>query len=136
MYRQVQEIARRTSNRKSFRSTSSSFARGFLGQPVSVAQRWAKTGMPVTRQGRFVTASPDGSNEWLGRESGTGPVHVVTPQTDLSAELKRGLSYCTPGAFDWEKVLSRLGEIRKVSRAKGAIPPKTKRPRLIRVVGR
>jgi hypothetical protein len=26
----------------------------FLGQPVSVAQRWAKTGMPVARQGRFV----------------------------------------------------------------------------------
>jgi len=30
----------------------------FLGQPISVAQRWAKNGMPVKRQGRFVTASP------------------------------------------------------------------------------
>jgi hypothetical protein len=27
----------------------------FLGQPVSVAQRWAKTGIPVARQGRAVT---------------------------------------------------------------------------------
>jgi hypothetical protein len=66
---------------------------GFLGQPISVAQRWAKTGMPVTREGRFVTASPEALNEWLGRESGTGPIHVATPQTDLSAELKRGLTY-------------------------------------------
>jgi hypothetical protein len=65
----------------------------FLGQPPSVAQRWAKTGMPVTREGRFVTASPEALNEWLGRESGTGPIHVATPQTDLSAELKRGLTY-------------------------------------------
>jgi hypothetical protein len=66
---------------------------GFLGQPISVAQRWAKTGMPVTREGRFVTASPEALNEWLGRESGTGPIHVATSQTDLSAELKRGLTY-------------------------------------------
>ena len=63
---------------------------GFLGQPISVAQRWAQTGMPVTREGRFVTASPEALNAWLGRESGTGPIHVATPQTDLSAELKRG----------------------------------------------
>ena len=66
---------------------------GFLGQPVSVAQRWAKTGMPVTREGRFVTASSTALNEWLGRESGGEPIHVATPQTDLSAELKRGLKY-------------------------------------------
>jgi hypothetical protein len=66
---------------------------GFLGQPTSVARRWAKTGVPVTREGRFVTASPEALNDWLGRESGTGPIHVATPQTDLSAELKRGLSY-------------------------------------------
>jgi hypothetical protein len=65
----------------------------FLGQRISVAERWAKTGMPVTREGRFVTASFTALNEWLGRESGGEPVHVVTPQTDLSAELKRGLRY-------------------------------------------
>ena len=65
----------------------------FLGQPISVAQRWAKTGMPVNRQGRFVTASAESLNEWLARDSGTKPVHVATAQTDLSAELKRGLSF-------------------------------------------
>ena len=64
----------------------------FLGQPVSVAQRWAKTGMPVKRQGRFVTTSPSELNQWLGRESGE-PVHVATEERDLSAELKRGLSH-------------------------------------------
>ena len=64
----------------------------FLGQPISVAQRWATTGMPVTRQGRFVVATPEELNNWLGRESGE-PVHVVTNEADLSEELKRGLSH-------------------------------------------
>ena len=64
----------------------------FLGQPISVAQRWATTGMPVARQGRFVVATPEELNNWLGRESGE-PVHVVTNETDLSAELERGLSH-------------------------------------------
>jgi hypothetical protein len=68
----------------------------FLGQPVSVAQRWAKTGMPVTRQGRLVVASPEELNKWLGRESGE-PVHVATEETDLSSELKRGLAYVRGG---------------------------------------
>jgi hypothetical protein len=39
---------------------------GFLGQPVSVAQRWATDGMPVK---------------------------IVTPQSDIGAELKRGLAF-------------------------------------------
>lgn len=64
----------------------------FLGQPISVAQRWATTGMPISHQGRFVVATPEGLNKWLGRESGE-PVHVATNETDLSAELKRGLSH-------------------------------------------
>jgi hypothetical protein len=65
----------------------------FLGEPVSVVKRWSKTGMPVSRQGRFVTASPDALNLWLGRESGGKPVHAVAPETDLLGELKRGLSF-------------------------------------------
>ena len=66
----------------------------FLSQPISVAQRWAKSsGMPVTRQGRFVTATPEELNKWLGREAGDEPLHVATPETDLAAELKRGLAY-------------------------------------------
>ena len=64
----------------------------FLGQPTSVVQRWAKTGMPVVHQGGSVTADPQKLNEWLGREAGE-PVHVATDSTDLSAELKQGLSF-------------------------------------------
>lgn len=68
----------------------------FLGQPVSVAQRWAKTGMPVKREGKFVMATPRELNGWLGRESGE-PIHVFTSDTDLSADLKRGLAYVRRG---------------------------------------
>jgi len=65
---------------------------GFLSEPTSVVQRWADEGMPVTKQGRFVTASPQGLNAWLGRESGK-PVHVVSPKEDLAAELKHGVAF-------------------------------------------
>jgi hypothetical protein len=68
----------------------------FLGQPVSVAERWAKSGMPITRQGRSVVALSEELNKWLGRESGE-PVHVATPESDLAAELKRGLAYVRGG---------------------------------------
>jgi hypothetical protein len=65
----------------------------FLGQPLSVAQRWAKSGMPVTRDGRRVHASPEDLNRWLGRESSGEPVHIATESEDLAAGLKRRLSY-------------------------------------------
>jgi len=64
----------------------------YLGHPSAVVQRWASEGMPVRRQGRFVTTTPEELNAWLGRESGK-PVHVATADTDLAAELKRGLSF-------------------------------------------
>jgi hypothetical protein len=64
----------------------------FLGEPASVVQRWAFEGMPLRRQGRYVETTPDELNAWLGKESGK-PVHVATEDTDLTAELKRGLSY-------------------------------------------
>jgi hypothetical protein len=64
----------------------------FLGHPAAVVQRWASEGMPVRRQARFVTTTPDELNAWLGRESGK-PVHVATDDTDLAAELKRGLAF-------------------------------------------
>ena len=65
---------------------------GFLGEPASVVQRWASEGMPIRRQGRFVTTTPEELNAFLGKESGK-PVHVATEDTDLTAELKRGLSF-------------------------------------------
>jgi phage terminase Nu1 subunit (DNA packaging protein) len=64
----------------------------FFGEPVSVVQRWASEGMPVHREGRFVTITPQELNAWLGEESGK-PVHVATEETDLTAELKRGLLF-------------------------------------------
>ncbi len=64
----------------------------FLGEPVSVVQRWASTGMPVRREGQFVSITPQELNDWLGQQSGK-PVHVVTDESDLTSELKRGLSF-------------------------------------------
>lgn len=64
----------------------------FLGEPTSVVQRWASTGMPVRREGRYVEATAKELNEWMGKQSGK-PVHVVTDATDLGTELKRGLAY-------------------------------------------
>jgi hypothetical protein len=64
----------------------------FLGEPASVVQRWASEGMPLRKQGRYVETTPEELNAWLGKESGK-PVHTVTEDTDLTAELKRGLSY-------------------------------------------
>lgn len=65
----------------------------YLGQPVAVAQRWAKDGMPVERKGRSMTASPDELSKWLGAESGAGgPVYVAQESDeDLAKELRRGL---------------------------------------------
>src|SRR5581483_10273555 len=65
---------------------------GFLGQPLAVAQRWAKSGMPVSRKGRYTTASVHELAEWLGRESGLPPVHIATDDQDLSQYLKAGLT--------------------------------------------
>jgi phage terminase Nu1 subunit (DNA packaging protein) len=31
----------------------------FLGYPAAVVQRWASEGMPVRREGRFVTTTPE-----------------------------------------------------------------------------
>src|SRR5580700_2826533 len=64
----------------------------FLGEPVSVVKRWATEGMPLHREGQFVSTSSNELNAWLGKESGK-PVHVATENTDLTAELKRGLSF-------------------------------------------
>jgi hypothetical protein len=65
----------------------------FLGQPVAIAQRWARSGMPITREGRYTVAVPDELNAWLTRESGSNqPVHIATDNADLSADLKHALS--------------------------------------------
>jgi hypothetical protein len=71
----------------------------FLGQPIAVAQRWARSGMPVKREGRFMTASPEELSRYLGREAGLDvPVHIASEGMDLSADLKRALSYARHGS--------------------------------------
>jgi hypothetical protein len=65
----------------------------FLGQPLAAAQRWAKSGMPVEKRGRYVYASPDELNRWLGRESAGEPVQIATEGIDLGSGLKRGLAF-------------------------------------------
>ena len=66
----------------------------FLGQTVSVAQRWQNEGMPVTREGRFVHASPEELTAWVGTERGQKePVRIASEGEDLLADLKQGLSY-------------------------------------------
>ena len=70
----------------------------FLGQPIAVAQRWARSGMPVKREGRFITASPEELSRYLGREAGLDvPVHIASEDMDLSADLKHALSYARAG---------------------------------------
>jgi hypothetical protein len=65
----------------------------FLGMPNSTAQRWAKDGMPVRREGRNVVASPEELNEWLQRTSGEAiGVHVVTPGSDLLKDLRASIA--------------------------------------------
>ena len=71
----------------------------FLGQPVVVAQRWARSGMPVTREGRFMYASREELSRYLGREAGLDvPVHIATENADLSADLKRALAHARAGS--------------------------------------
>jgi hypothetical protein len=66
----------------------------FLGQTVSVAQRWQKSGMPVTREGRSVFASPEELTAWVGTERGQNePVHIASEAEDLLGDLKQGLAY-------------------------------------------
>jgi len=64
----------------------------YLGHPPAVVQRWALDGMPLRKQGRYVETTPEELNDWLGKQSGK-PVHFATADTDLTAELKRGLSF-------------------------------------------
>jgi len=64
----------------------------YLGEPSAVTQRWSADGMPVRKHGRYVETTPEELNAWLGKESGK-PVYVATGDTDLTAELKRGLKF-------------------------------------------
>jgi|SRR5689334_4602983 len=65
----------------------------FLGLPVSTAQRWGRSGMPIRREGRFTVADADELRQWLGRESEMpAPAHIATNTSDLAAGLKASLA--------------------------------------------
>ena len=65
----------------------------YLAQPVATAQRWAKSGMPVRREGRYTVATPEDLNLWLGKETGRKePVLIATDNSDLSGDLRRALA--------------------------------------------
>jgi phage terminase Nu1 subunit (DNA packaging protein) len=66
----------------------------FLGQTVPVVKRWQNEGMPVSREGRFVYASPGDLTSWVGTERGQKePVRIASEGEDLLGDLKEGLSY-------------------------------------------
>jgi hypothetical protein len=65
----------------------------YLGISPSAAQRWAKNGMPVRREGRSTVAEPEELRRWVGRESHMPEAaHIVTPETDISAALKASIT--------------------------------------------
>jgi hypothetical protein len=65
----------------------------YLGIGAASAQRWAKSGMPVRREGRFNVANAEEFRTWLGREAHMpAPAHVLTTGTDISAALKASIS--------------------------------------------
>ena len=65
----------------------------YLGIPAGTAQRWARDGMPVRREGRFTVADPTELSDWLGRESHMpGPAQVMTGKADVAGALKESIA--------------------------------------------
>ncbi len=65
----------------------------FLEQPMSVAQRWARAGMPVKREGRSVYAEREELRGWLGFQPGSKrEAQIASNVSDLGSELRRSLS--------------------------------------------
>jgi len=65
----------------------------YLGIPAATAQRWARDGMPVKRDGRFTVADPNELREWLGRESHMpGSAKIVTGEADVADALKESIA--------------------------------------------
>jgi hypothetical protein len=70
----------------------------FLKMPPATAQRWAKAGMPVRREGRSMVADPDELLAWLGREARMpAPAQIATNTADLSSGLKESIAAAKNG---------------------------------------
>jgi hypothetical protein len=71
----------------------------FLSLPPATAQRWARDGMPVRKEGRFTVAEPAELEAWLGRESHmAAPAKVVNDDTDLAAALRQSIKAAGGGS--------------------------------------
>src|ERR1700736_4637957 len=89
---QVVKAKAQTETLKGWRQIAS-----FLGEPISVVQRWARTGMPIARQGRSVVTST-GTAERLAwprirqtcarHHSGSGPHRRTEARTLLDSSRK------------------------------------------------
>ena len=70
----------------------------YLGIGGAAAQRWARGGMPVRREGRFTVADIDEIRRWLGRESHMpAPAHIATQESDVAAALKESIAAVRKG---------------------------------------
>jgi len=66
---------------------------GYLGIGAATAQRWAKSGMPVRREGRYTVAEPEEIKKWLGKEAHmSAPAYVATHDADIGAALKESIT--------------------------------------------
>ncbi len=64
----------------------------YLGIGAAAAQRWAKSGMPVRREGRYTVADPEEVRKWLGKEAHmSAPATVVKDDADMSAALQESI---------------------------------------------
>lgn len=65
----------------------------YLHKPLATVKRWSDEGMPVRREGRYVTAQRAELSKWLAEGDALGgSVHVTAPGEDLTAELRKGLA--------------------------------------------
>ncbi len=79
----------------------------FLGLPISAAQRWAKSGMPVTRIDRRVQASPEQLNRWLGHEAAE-PVQIATESAGSQCRTQARALVCSEAEADAREEESSL----------------------------
>jgi hypothetical protein len=63
----------------------------YLHKPVTTAQRWAREGMPIQRDGRYIVASAEELSRWLGQGSGAA-MHMAQPGEDLTTEVKKAVT--------------------------------------------
>ncbi len=65
----------------------------YMGIGAATAQRWAKSGMPVRREGRYTVADPEDVRTWLGKEAHmSAPAVVATNDADIGEALKQSIS--------------------------------------------